>query len=133
MKIDHIGIAVKNIEEASKVYEAMLDKKLDHVIEMPDRNLKVMMIEMGESEIELLQPLEDNNKGVCNFLEKKGEGLHHIAFKVDNFDETIENMKTNGFSLIGEPTIGAKGGRIIFLHPKSSNGTLIELCEKTKL
>ncbi|MCK5848166.1 MAG: methylmalonyl-CoA epimerase [Caldisericia bacterium] len=132
MKIDHIGIAVNSIENASKVYEAMLKKKLDHVIELPDRNLKVMMIKMGESEIELLQPIENNSKGICSFLEKKGEGLHHIAFKVNNFDETIENLKANGFRLIGEPTLGANGSRIIFLHPKSSNGTLIELCENTK-
>jgi methylmalonyl-CoA epimerase len=130
MKIDHIGIAVKSIEESCKVYECILNTKLDHIIEMPDRNLKVMMIEIGKSEIELLQPLENNNKGVCNFLEKKGEGLHHIAFQVDNFDETVESLKANGFRLIGEPTIGVNGGRIIFLHPKCSNGTLIELCEK---
>ena len=130
MKIDHIGIAVNNIEEASKVYEAILDTELNHTIELPDRNLKVMMIEMGESEIELLQPLENNHKGVCNFLEKKGEGLHHIAFQTTTFDDTIQNLKEKGFRLIGEPTKGAKGGRIIFLHPKSSNGTLIELCEK---
>jgi methylmalonyl-CoA epimerase len=129
MKLDHIGIAVHDLQKAKKVYELLLNQPLDKVIDLPSQHIQTIMIETKNTHIELLQPLGEEG-AIAKFLEKKGEGLHHIAFEVENFEETLQSLKNQDIPLIGEPTIGVKGNRIIFIHPKATNGTLIELCEK---
>ncbi len=129
MKLDHIGIAVHDLQKAKKVYELLLNQPLDKVIDLPSQHIQTIMVETKNTHIELLQPLGEEG-AIAKFLEKKGEGLHHIAFEVENFEETLQSLKNQDIPLIGEPTIGVKGNRIIFIHPKTTNGTLIELCEK---
>ncbi|MDD4029536.1 MAG: methylmalonyl-CoA epimerase [Caldisericia bacterium] len=129
MKLDHIGIAVHDLQKAKKVYELLLNQPLDKVIDLPSQHIQTIMVETKNTHIELLQPLGEEG-AIAKFLEKKGEGLHHIAFEVENFEETLQSLKNQDIPLIGEPTIGVKGNRIIFIHPKATNGTLIELCEK---
>lgn len=132
MKLDHIGIAVKNLQQAKKVYEILLNTSLDEVIELPSQNIQTIMVETDNTHIELLQPLGEEG-AIAKFLEKKGEGLHHIAFEVEDFDATIQSLQDKNIPLIGKPSVGVKGNRIIFLHPKATNGTLIELCEKQEI
>jgi methylmalonyl-CoA epimerase len=129
MKLDHIGIAVHDLQKAKKVYELILNQPLDEVIDLPAQQIQTILVETKNTHIELLQPLGEEG-AIAKFLEKKGEGLHHIAFEVENFEETLQSLKNQDIPLIGEPTIGVKGNRIIFIHPKATNGTLIELCEK---
>jgi len=129
MKLDHIGIAVHDLQKAKKVYELLLNQPLDEVIDLPSQHIQTIMVETKNTHIELLQPLGEEG-AIAKFLEKKGEGLHHIAFEVENFEETLQSLKNQDIPLIGEPTIGVKGNRIIFIHPKATHGTLIELCEK---
>jgi methylmalonyl-CoA epimerase len=129
MKLDHIGIAVHDLQKAKKVYELLLNQPLDEVIDLPAQQIQTILVETKNTHIELLQPLGEEG-AIAKFLEKKGEGLHHIAFEVENFEETLLSLKNQDIPLIGEPTIGVKGNRIIFIHPNATNGTLIELCEK---
>jgi methylmalonyl-CoA epimerase len=129
MKLDHIGIAVHDLQKAKKVYELILNQPLDEVIDLPAQQIQTILVETKNTHIELLQPLGEEG-AIAKFLEKKGEGLHHIAFEVENFEETLLSLKNQDIPLIGEPTIGVKGNRIIFIHPNATNGTLIELCEK---
>jgi methylmalonyl-CoA epimerase len=130
MKLDHIGIAVHDLQKAKKVYELLLNQPLDEVIDLPSQHIQTIMVETINTHIELLQPLGEEG-AIAKFLEKKGEGLHHIAFEVENFEEKLQSLKNQDIPLIGEPSIGVKGNRIIFIHPKATHGTLIELCEKS--
>ncbi|WP_054840430.1 methylmalonyl-CoA epimerase [Thermococcus sp. JCM 11816] len=129
-KIDHVGIAVKNLEEAIKVWEG-LGLKVDEIEEVPDQKVRTAIIHVGgESRIELLEATSEDSP-IAKFIEKRGEGIHHIALGVDNIEEHLEKLKEAGYRLIDEkPRIGAGGAKIAFVHPKSVTGVLLELCQR---
>lgn len=130
-KIDHIGIAVKNIDEALSIYKA-LGITPYHFEEVESQKVKTAFIKVGESNIELLEPTSPDSP-IAKFIEKKGEGIHHIAYLVDDVKSCLENLKEKGFKLIDEePKAGAHGKLIAFVHPKSTNGVLMEVCEHAK-
>lgn len=129
-KIDHIGLAVRSVEEARRFYEDILGLNVTEIVEMPERGVKAGMIDVGNVTLELLEPLGKGSL-VAKYIEKRGEGIHHIAYCVENIDIVMERMKNQGVEFVTpEPKIGAHGRRIAFLSPKSSHGVLIELCEK---
>ncbi|MCR4430598.1 MAG: methylmalonyl-CoA epimerase [Tepidanaerobacteraceae bacterium] len=130
-KIDHIGIAVKNLNESLRVFEEILGLKSIGLETVTDQKVKVAFIPVGESEIELLESTEPDG-AIAKFIEKNGEGIQHIAFRVDNIEKVLEDLKAQKVRLIDEkPRKGAGGARIAFIHPKATNGVLIELCERT--
>lgn len=128
MKIDHIGIAVKSIDESLKFYKDTLGLEFKGTEQLDDRGLKVAFLKTGESDIELLESISEESN-IHKFIEKKGEGIHHIALEVDNVEEKKESMEEKDAKFIGEASIGAGGKKIIFIHPKSTNGVLMELCQ----
>src|SRR6056297_425739 len=128
MKIDHIGIAVKSVDESLKFYRDILGLEFKGIEVLKDRGLKVAFLKTGESKIELLESISKDSN-IEKFIEKKGEGIHHLALKVD---DKIESMEELGTKFIGEASIGAGGKKIIFMHPKSTNGVLMELCQSIK-
>ncbi|MDK2783076.1 MAG: methylmalonyl-CoA/ethylmalonyl-CoA epimerase [Thermococcaceae archaeon] len=128
-KVDHIGIAVKNLEEAIKIWEN-LGLKVEEIEEVPDQKVRTAIFHAGETRIELLEATSEDSP-IAKFIEKRGEGIHHIALGVDNIEEHLEKLKEKGFRLIDEkPGIGAGGAKIAFVHPKSVGGVLLELCER---
>jgi len=127
-KIDHIGIAVSNLEEAIKVYES-IGLKVAETEEVEDQKVRVAMIPVGESRIELLEATSPDS-AIAKFIEKRGEGIHHIAINVENIEEALKKAKEAGIKLIDEkPRIGAGGKKVAFLHPKSLRGVLLEFVE----
>ncbi len=129
-KINHIGIAVKSIEEALKFYSERLGLKSREVVEIPEQKVKVAALQIGESRIELLESTTPDSP-IAKFLEKKGEGIHHLAFEVTDIEKRLKELKEKGIRLIDEkPRQGAHNTRIAFIHPKSTHGVLIELVEK---
>lgn len=129
-KIDHIGIAVKSIDDALKFYRDVLGLNCTGIEEVKDQKTKTAFLPCGDSEIELLEGT-DETSAICRFIEKRGQGVQHIAVKVDDIEKTIEEFKAKGMILIDEkPRYGAGGARIAFVHPKSTGGVLLELCEK---
>lgn len=129
-KIDHIGIAVKNLDEAIKFYEEVLGIECVSTEVVEEQKVKVAFLPIGDTEIELLESTEEGGP-IDRFIEKRGEGVQHIAYKVDNIEESLEKMKDLGMRLIDEkPRYGAGGAKIAFLHPKSTYGVLVELCER---
>lgn len=129
-KVDHIGIAVSNLEESVKFYEDILGLKLQGIETVEEQKVKVAFLPVGDTEIELLEPTTPDSP-VAKFIENKGQGVQHIAFRVDDLEKALEEMKKLGIRLIDEkPRYGAGGARIAFLHPKSTNGVLVELCER---
>lgn len=128
-KIEHIGIAVKNLEEAEKVFTALLGVKPYKKEIVDSEGVLTSFFTCGESKIELLVATKPNST-IARFIEKKGEGIHHIAFAVDNIDVEIERLIKEGFELIHKQAKqGADNKLIAFLHPKSSHGVLVELCQ----
>lgn len=129
-KIDHIGIAVSNLDEALEFYENTLGIKCVSREEVVAQKVKVAFLPIGGTEIELLEST-DKDGAISKFIEKRGEGVQHIAYRVDNIEEAIEECKRKEIRLIDEkPKYGAGGAKIAFLHPKSTFGVLIELCER---
>jgi len=129
-KIEHLGIAVDNIEESLKVYEALLGAKCYKFEEVTSEGVKTAFIQIGESKIELLEATNSESP-IAKFLSKKGKGIHHIAFDTDDIEKEIERLKNQGFELIHQsPKEGADNKMIAFLHPKSTDGMLIELCQE---
>jgi methylmalonyl-CoA/ethylmalonyl-CoA epimerase len=127
--IDHIGIAV-NLSEALAVYEGSLGLKHERVTVVESQKVKVAFLQVGESRIELLEPLSKEST-LAGFLQKRGEGIHHVALRVDGIEDMLKKLQNQGITLIDEkPRLGAEGGKIAFLHPKSVKGVLLELCEK---
>ncbi|MBS7636664.1 methylmalonyl-CoA epimerase [Candidatus Bathyarchaeota archaeon] len=126
--MDHVGVAVKNLDEAISVYRDILGFKLLGVHVLTERKVKVAFLSTGgETEIELLEPLGSESP-VAKFLENRGEGIHHIAVKVDDIEKTLEELKRRGVILVDEkPSAGAEGKKIAFIHPKSTRGVLLEL------
>lgn len=130
-KISHIAIVVPELEEAMGFWVEALGLKLAHMEHVPDQGVDVAFLPAGESDIELLQPIEAES-GVGRYLEKRGPGMHHICFEVDDIEETLTRLKEANVPLINEePTIGTGGKKIAFIHPKGTNGVLVELYELT--
>jgi len=130
-KVDHIAIVVRSIEEGLQGYEGALGFELTEVKEMPEQAVRIAFLPVGESEIELVEPLTADS-GVARFLEKRGEGLHHICFKVDDIEVALQDLAAQGVRLIDQRPRQGAHGRVAFLHPKSAHGVLIELIEKPR-
>ncbi len=129
-KVDHVGIAVSNLDETLKFYTETLGLKFDGVEVVSDQKVKVAFLPIGDTEIELLESTDPDGP-IAKYIEKKGEGIQHIAFRVDNIQAALDNMRQKGVRLIDEqPRYGAGGAQIAFLHPKSTHGVLVELCER---
>jgi methylmalonyl-CoA/ethylmalonyl-CoA epimerase len=131
-KIDHVGIAVDDIEVALQMYAGPFGLKLEHIEEVASQGIRSFHLPVGESRLELLVPLnpEDAASPIAKFLAKNGPGIHHIAFAVDDVDAARAALVAHGLQPIGEPSMGADGKRIQFFHPKSTGGALIEVCGK---
>lgn len=129
-KIDHLGIAVKSIEEALKIYMDILGLKVTGEEVVEEQKVRTAFIPVGESKIELLESTAPDGP-IAKHIEKRGEGIQHIAFKVDNIEKALKSLKQKGVRLIDEkPRFGAGGAKIAFIHPKDTKGVLIELCER---
>lgn len=129
MKINHLGIATKAIEETLKFWEDSLGLENVHTEVVEDQKVRVAMLPIGESRIELLEPTSDDSP-ISKFLEKRGGGIHHIAVEVDDIVAAIAKLKENGMRLIDEsPRIGAEGCLVAFVHPAASGGVLLELVQ----
>lgn len=128
-KIEHVAIAVKSLAQAIPLYEKLLGTPCYKKEEVASEKVNTAFFQTGESKIELLESTDEN--GVINrFIDKKGEGIHHIAFAVENIQQEITRLKNEGFEFISEtPKLGADQKLICFLHPKNTNGVLIELCQ----
>ncbi len=128
-KLDHIGIAVSDIDLALEFYSKALGLKCTHIEEVLDQHVKIAFLLLGEVNLELLQST-DSQGAVAKFIEKKGEGIQHIAFQVEDIEKEMTALKEKGVEFIdASPRKGAHGSRIAFLHPRSSHGVLIELVE----
>ena len=131
-KIEHIGIAVRDLEAANKLFSTLLNTVPYKQEEIGDEGVTTSFFRTGETKIELLSA-NNNESPVARFIEKRGEGIHHLAFDVDDIEIEIERLKSNGFELINKiPKPGADNKLIAFLHPKSAGGVLVELCMEIK-
>lgn len=131
-KIDHIGIAVRSIKKTSELFSNILGLKVASEEIVEEQKVKVAFLSLGDSELELLESTSPEGP-IARFIEKKGEGIQHIAFRVDNIEKALEKLKKEGVRLIDEkPRYGAGGAKIAFLHPKDTNGILIELSERNE-
>lgn len=129
MRVDHIGIAVKNLDSAIKYYREGLGLELLRVEEVPKEDIRVAILKAGEVTLELMEPCQ-NLGVVAKFIEKRGEGIHHISFRVESVEDTLRLLKERGVALVDEtPRTGVGGRKAAFLHPRASSGVLIELCE----
>ena len=129
-KIEHLGIAVKSIEKSARMYEVLLGKPSYKTEIVESEGVSTMFFQIGESKIELLEATKPDSP-IAKFIEKKGEGIHHIAYDVSDIDAELERLKGEGFELIHKtPKDGADNKRIAFLHPKSTGGVLVELCQE---
>ena len=128
--IDHIGIAVTSIQESLSFWETSLGIELHGIEEVAEQKVKTAFLPIDDTEIELLEPTSAESS-VAKFIEKRGEGLHHIAIRVDDIEAALAELKAKGIQLIDEtPRNGAGGARIAFVHPKATHGVLLELCER---
>ncbi len=133
MRIDHIAIAVNNTETALENYKKILNIDKIEIEEVPNEKVKVLIMNLQDTRIELLEPM-NNDSPISRFLKERGEGIHHIAFEVEDIYGEIERLKKEGFELLNEePKQGADNKLICFLNPKNSNGILIELCQEKKI
>ncbi|PHR46969.1 MAG: methylmalonyl-CoA epimerase [Fluviicola sp.] len=129
-KIEHIGIAVENMEEAISIYENLLNTKCYKIEEVKSENVKTAFFKIGDSKIELLEATNPDSP-IAKFIAKRGKGMHHVAFDVEDIETEIKRLEGLGFQLIQKsPKNGADNKLIAFLHPKSTVGTLIELCQE---
>ena len=129
-KIEHIGIAVKDLEVSNRLYSKLLGVKHYKTEFVDSESVKTSFFKLGENKIELLQATNPES-AIAKFINKKGEGVHHVAFEVENIEAEIKRLITEGFELIDNtPKLGADNKRIAFLHPKSSGGVLVELCQE---
>ena len=129
MKIDHIGIAVRAFGEATKSYEETFGLKVSSVDQVEEQGVRLAMLDIGESRLELLEPTRDDSP-IGKFLSKRGEGLHHIAIQVENLELLLTRLKAAGVRLIDEkPRNGAHNTKVAFIHPSSTHGVLMELVQ----
>jgi methylmalonyl-CoA/ethylmalonyl-CoA epimerase len=128
-KLDHIGIAVKSLDAAKTIYED-LGLHIEHVETVETQKVRTAFLSVGDSNLELLEPTSADST-IAKYIEKRGEGIHHICLRVENIEEHLARLKERGYRLINEaPVPGAHGCRVAFLHPAAGNGVLIELSEK---
>jgi len=131
--IDHIGVAVKNLSEASKFYADILGLERTGTETVFNQKARVSFIPIKDTNIELLESTEPEGP-IAKFIESRGEGIHHIALRVENIEEALQALKTKSVQLIDQkPRIGARGIKIAFIHPKETKGVLIEICEKNRV
>jgi len=128
MRVDHIAIAVNNADKALENYKKIL--KIDNVDveEVPNEKVKVVMLNLEDTRLELIEPLEDSSP-ISKFLKERGEGIHHIAITADEIENDVNHAKENGMRFLGELRTGSYGRKITFIHPKSLNGVLVEFCQ----
>ncbi len=130
LKIDHIGVAVNSIDETKRFWEDVLGLKFEGSEVVEEQKVTTAFFPVGDSEVELLESTAPDGP-IAGYLEKKGEGIQHIAFRVENVEKALEELKEKGIKLIDEkPRKGAGGAKIAFLHPRSTHGVLVELCER---
>ena len=128
-KIEHIGIAVKSLEDSNKLFAKLFGKPHYKVEAVESEGVSTSFFEVGPNKIELLEATKPDSP-IAKFIEKKGEGIHHIAFAVNDIENEIKRLKEEGFTVLNEtPKKGADNKMIVFLHPKTTNGVLVELCE----
>jgi methylmalonyl-CoA/ethylmalonyl-CoA epimerase len=129
IRVNHVAIVVEDIEDALSFWRDSLGLELSHVEEVPDQESLVAFLPVGQSEVELVKPTSDDS-GVARYLKKRGPGIHHICFEVDDIESTLQILKDRNVRLINEePIIGTGGKCIAFIHPESTNGVLVELYE----
>lgn len=129
-KVDHIGVAVRSLEKALPFYTEILQLPLLGIEEVESEKVKVAFLQVGEAKIELLEPTSADSP-IAKFIEKRGEGIHHVALGVDSIEARMKEMKEQGIVMIqDQPKIGAGGALVAFMHPKSTGGILYELCER---
>lgn len=128
MRVDHIAIAVKNVEEALKNYQKILNVDQLEIEEVPSEKVKVAMLMLQDTRIELMEPTSPDSP-ISKFLEEHGEGIHHIAITADDIEKDVARAAANGMKMLGGLRSGSYGRRITFIHPKSLHGVLTEFCE----
>tara|TARA_R110000868_G_scaffold235273_6_gene489074 strand:+ start:14231 stop:14629 length:399 start_codon:yes stop_codon:yes gene_type:complete len=129
MHIDHIGIAVKDLESAIKTYEILLNSLCSKRELVESEKVETAFFQTGESKVELLGAASGDSV-IAKYIEKKGEGLHHVAFEVEDIHSEINRLRAEGFTILNDqPKLGADNKMVIFIHPKDNNGVLIELCQ----
>jgi len=128
-KIDHIAIAVSSVDDALKVFGEVFGLKAEHIEEIPDQKVKAATVRIGDTNIEFIEPT-DPESGVAKFMEKKGEGIHHICVEVADIDAELKALEAKGVALIDKQARKGLAGRIAFVHPKSTKGVLMELVQK---
>ena len=128
-RIDHIGIAVNDLDAAVQLYGGSFDMAEQHRETVEEQGVEAILLEVGEGHIELIRPLSDDT-GVAKFIARNGEGMHHVAYQVDDIDAALEQVREAGLRLIDEtPRTGIRGSRVAFLHPKSTGGVLTEIVQ----
>jgi methylmalonyl-CoA/ethylmalonyl-CoA epimerase len=128
MRVDHIAIAVNNVNEAIKDYQKMLNVDELKIEEVPNEKVRVAMLMLEDTRIELMEPM-DHDSPISKFLQERGEGIHHIAITADNIEKDVARASANGMKMLGGLRTGSYGRRITFVHPKSLHGVLTEFCE----
>ena len=132
LKVEHIGIAVINLNESNELFKKLFDKEHYKVEEVSSEGVNTSFFQIGETKIELLEATNPDSP-IAKFTAKKGEGIHHIAYDVDNIEYELNRLKSEGFIILNEkPKKGADNKLVAFLHPKSTNGVLIELCQEIR-
>jgi len=133
LRIDHIAVVVPEIQKALDFWQEALGLELEHTEYVAEHETQVAMLPVGESEVELLQPTTETS-GMAKYLAKRGAGLHHICFEVDDIESVLAQLKAKGIQLINqEPVMGAGGKKVAFVHPKSASGVLVELLQSEEL
>lgn len=129
VRLEHIGIAVKSLADSNSLFEQLLGESHYKIEEVASEHVKTSFFKIGESKIELLEATHPDS-AIAKYLEKRGEGIHHVAFEVDDIHAEMDRLKEQGFRLLNEaPKRGADNKLVCFLHPKSANGVLVELCQ----
>lgn len=132
LKIEHIGIAVKDLQNSNELFAKLFNKPYYKVETVESEGVSTSFFQVGETKIELLEATTPDSP-IAKFIEKRGEGIHHIAFDVADIEAEVARLKAEGFSILNEiPKKGADNKRVVFLHPKSTNGVLVELCEEIR-
>ena len=131
-KVEHIGIAVKNLANSQELFTKLFGKEAYKLEAVESEGVQTLFFQLGETKIELLEA-KSPDSAIAKFIEKRGEGIHHIAYEVEDIESEISRLKEEGFQMIHEqPKDGADNKRIAFLHPKSTNGVLVEICQEKK-
>lgn len=132
IRLEHLGIAVKNLEESNELFEKILGRPFYKIEEVESEHVKTAFFKIGESKIELLEATAPES-AIAKYVEKRGEGIHHVAFEVEDIHAEMERLKQEGFRLLNEePKRGADNKLVCFVHPKSANGVLLELCQEIR-